>query len=109
MDKITINYKKEFNIYNEKEYNQTIIVSNEIKEKYNEYIKELKEIHKEWADLDGTILHHYVKFLRDGKNYLTFFDLDYFKKFYLKKIYTPPKKDKNFERILNRNTIIFVK
>ena len=91
-------------------YNQTITIEKKYIEKFNEIVKAKKE------EILKKIIHSYedmkvyccLQELKVGKNYTNPTTLDYFMKFYLKYIYEPPKKDKNFERILERNTIIKV-
>lgn len=85
-------------------YNQTITIDKNIMGKFNEYINKIKAIRE--SQRYSTI---YIENLKEGKNYVTLTTLDYFMKFYLKYIYEPPKKDKMYERILWRNTIINVK
>lgn len=85
-------------------YNQTITIDKNIMGKFNEYITRIKAIRK--SQRYSTI---YIETLQEGINYISLTTLDYFMKFYLHNIYEPPKKDKTYERILWRNTIINVK
>ena len=106
---IKISYQKEFG-KNGVVYNQTIKISKEIKENFNKFIREIKNninLKKQWSNEDLKI-SCYTDYLQDGKNYVSLTMLDLFMKFYLKRIYEPPKKDLTYERIKNRNTIINV-
>ena len=105
---ITINYKKEF-ANDGTVYNQTITISNEIMKMFIKFIYEKKKNISSKSflyDEDLKILN--VHIISNVPNYLTLTGLDLFMKFYLKYIYEPPKKDKTYERILNRNTILKV-
>lgn len=107
--KIIVNYQKEWG-NDGTVYSQTITIKKEIAKKFNNYIKQLKEeAHKKFilSNEDMKTLY-YLEEVKEGKNYTHLTTLNYFTSFYLKHIYTPPKKDKNFERILYRNTIIKV-
>ena len=91
-------------------YNQTITIEKKYIEKFNEIVRAKKEEASKKIILsneDMKILY-YLEELKVGKNYTKLTTLDYFMKFYLKYIYEPPKRDKNYERILERNTIINV-
>lgn len=91
-------------------YNQTITIEKEFIGKFNEIVKAKKE------EISKKIIHSnedmkvlcYLQELKVGKNYTHLTTLDYFMKFYLKYIYEPPKRDKDYQRILERNTIIKV-
>ena len=96
-------------------YNQTITIDIETAKMFNDYIKmkkmQVEQAFKEkrtYSNEDMKILY-YLEELKEGKNYTHLTTLDYFMNFYLKCIYEPPKKDKTYERILWRNTIINVK
>ena len=109
MKNLTINYKKEWG-NDGTVYTQTITISKEIAKKFNKYIEGIKkEISKKfvYSNQDMKILY-YLENLEEGKNFTTLTELNYFKGFYIKNIYIPPKKDKDIERILWRNTIIKV-
>jgi len=109
MKNLTINYQKEWG-NDGTVYTQTITTSKEIIKKFNEYIRKLKEeTHKKFIynNEDMKILY-YLEELKEGKNFIGLTQLGYFKGFYIKNIYNPPKRDKDIERILWRNTIIKV-
>lgn len=109
-----INYRKTWG-NNGTVYNQTITINKDIAEKFNRYVLDIKnQINnkKSWNDKDLKIFC-YLKMLEintlfETLNYINLTTLDYFIKFYLKTIYEPPKRDKTFERIKWRNTIIKV-
>ena len=104
-----VNYRKQWG-NDGTTYTQTIKIDKETAAKFNEYIKELKEAAAKkflLHDSDMKILY-YLEELKEGKNYTTLTQKDYFITFYLKEIYEAPKKDRNFERILDRNTIFEV-
>lgn len=96
-------------------YNQTITIDKKTAALFNSYVEKILNKDKEEIQKNHIITNeqsmreYYLKRLAIGVNYTYLTTLDYFMSFYLKTIYEPPKKDKNFERILNRNTIIFVK
>lgn len=98
-----INYLKEYG-NDGIVYSQTITIDKNIMGRFNEYITRIKDIRKSQGY--STI---YIETLKEGINYVSLITLDYFMNFYIKYIYEPPKKDKTFERILWRNTIINVK
>lgn len=107
MKNLTINYQKEWG-NDGTVYSQTITTTKEIAKKFNEYIKGIKqEIAKKfvYSNEDMKILY-YLEDLKEGKNFTTLTELNYFKGFYIKNIYQPPKKDRDIARILWRNTII---
>lgn len=107
---IKVNYQKEFG-EDGTVYTQTITTTKEIIKKFNAYVEELQEKtleHFIYTNEDIAILHNLELLLKD-KNYTTLTTLNYFKTFYIKEIYKPAKRDKDFERILWRNTIIKVK
>lgn len=91
-------------------YNQTITIEKESIKGFNEMARAKKEEIAKKYIISGEEMKllSYLEELHEGKNYTTLTTLDFFMKFYLKYIYEPPKKDKNYERILNRNTIIKV-
>ena len=109
-----INYKKNYE-NNGTVYNQTITIDKEFAKKFNRYILDIKykiNNKKSWSDEDLKIFC-YLKMLEintqfETLNYINLTTLDYFMKCYLTAIYEPPKRDKNFERIKWRNTIIKV-
>ena len=96
-------------------YNQTITIDKKTAVLFNNFMfkilnKDREEIQKNHIITGEQIMREcYLKRLASGANYTHLTTLNYFMSFYLKTIYEPPKKDKDFERILNRNTIIFVK
>lgn len=105
-----INYLKEWG-NDGTVYNQTITIDMETAKKFNEFIRKLKLVACKkfiYSNEDMKILY-YLEELKEGKNFTGLTELDYFMKFYLKEIYEPPKRDRDYERILNRNTIIKVK
>ena len=107
MKDLTINYQKQWG-KDGTVYTQTIKTNKNIIELFNKYVKELKkETYKKFVlnNSDMKILYN-LKELTTSKNYINLTTLDYFKTFYVKKIYIPPKRDKDIERILYRNTII---
>lgn len=92
-------------------YTQTIKVPFEIAFKFNQYVDDLQtKINKKniYTSEDLKILDYLIHINFYNITFINLTTLEYFKKFYLKFIYNPPKKDKNFERILYRNTIIEV-
>lgn len=104
-----VNYLKEYGT-DGTVYNQTITIEKEYLDKFNEIVNNEKiEINKKFllSSYDMKILS-YLENLKEGKNYVTLTTLDYFIKFYRKFIYIPIKDDKNFQRILWRNTVIKV-
>ena len=96
-------------------YNQTITIDKKTAILFNNFMfkilnKDREEIQKNHIITGEQIMREcYLKRLALGANYTHLTTLEYFMSFYLKTIYKAPKKDKDFERILNRNTIIFVK
>ena len=91
-------------------YTQTITIEKEYIKKFNELARAQKEEIKKKHIISGEEMKilSYLEELQEGKNYTTSTTLSYFMWFYRKYIYIPPKKDKDFERILWRNTIINV-
>ena len=107
MKNIIVSYQKEYG----KDgtcYTQKIKTTKEIIKKFNSYVEEIRENLNEKFVLSNedfkTLL--YLDLLLNDKNYIKLTTLDYFMKFYLKELYEPPKKDLDYERIKNRNTII---
>lgn len=96
-------------------YNQTITIDQKTAVLFNSFVEKILDKDKEEIQKNHIITNEqakresYLKRLALGANYTYLTTLDYFMKFYLQTIYEPPKKDKTYERILNRNTIIFVK
>lgn len=96
-------------------YNQTITIDKKTAILFNNFIfkilnKDREEIQKNHIITGEQIMREcYLKRLASGANYTHLTTLDYFMKFYLQAIYKAQKKDKTYKRILNRNTIIFVK
>jgi hypothetical protein len=81
---------------------------------FNKYLEKLKkEVEKDFkikrVCTEEDLNIKYLEPLKVGVNYTNLIHLRYFTSFYLHNIYIPPKKDKDFERILNRNTVIIVK
>ena len=109
MSNIIINYKKEWS-NDGTVYNQTIKVNKKIMKDFNKYIKIKKEAvqNKHILSNEDMKILYYLEYIEEGKNYTTLTTLDYFIKFYWHNIYIPPKKDRTFERMLWRNTIIQV-
>lgn len=107
MKNLKIDYKKSYG-NDGTVYSQTITTTKEIIKKYNEYVEKTKEaIHKNFVLSNENLKSlTYLKPLQYNINYLHLTELNHFKRFYLKEIYQPPKKDIDFERILWRNTII---
>ncbi len=110
--KIIINYQKHFGETGTC-YNQTIKINQKIAKQFNQYIREKRN------KISGKILMtseelgilRYAGEIDTRKNSITFLSLtmlDLFMKFYLHNIYEPPKRDKTYERILWRNSIIKV-
>lgn len=91
-------------------YSQTITIEKKYIEKFNELVRAKREEISKKFIISGEEMKilSYLQELQEGKNYTYLTTLDFFMKFYLKYIYEPPKKDKNYERILHRNTIINV-
>ena len=107
MKNITINYKKQWG-NDGTFYNQTIKTSKEVAKKFNKYVQELKEKASQKFIFDNNDMKilYYLEELKEGKNYTTLTTRDYFMGFYIRNIYEPPKRDKDYERIIDRNTII---
>lgn len=109
-----VSYRKNFD-KNGTCYNQTITIDKVTGVKFNNYVETLWKQDKEKLnkthveDNEMAQRDMYLKRLALGVNYTYLTTLDYFMKFYLHEIYEPPKKDKFYERIKNRNTIIIVK
>lgn len=104
-----VNYKKEWG-YDGTVYTQTITIDKKYIDDFNFMVQREKEtINNKMilSSADMKILY-YLEELKEGKNYTSLTTLDYFIQYYKKYIYVPPKKDKDFERILWRNTIINV-
>lgn len=111
MDKlIKVNYQKEFG-EDGTVYTQTITTTKEIIRKFNAYVEELQEQAREHFVLSNDDMKtlYYLDLLLKDKNFVNLTTLNHFKTFYIKEIYKPAKRDKDFERILWRNTIIKVK
>lgn len=94
-------------------YRQTIKIDDNTKEKYNHYLMNKK------TKIDNNFFksHCYsgedlkiksLEYLENGVNFTNLIHLRLFIEFYLKELYTPPKKDRDFERITYNNTIIEV-
>jgi len=112
MNNIKINYRKIID-KNGNVYNQTITITKDICEEYNEFVKNLmierylKLTNKKAVTEQEKELLTCARILEKGLNLITMDDLDYFMKFYLWTT-TLPKENKTFERILWRPTIIKV-
>lgn len=103
-----VNYLKEWS-NSGAVYNQTITITKEMAKNFNNYINTLKNkvsLKSFYSEQDLKDLS--LEELKLGKNYTNLIMLDRFMKFYIKEIYIAPKKDRNYERILWRNTIIKV-
>lgn len=110
MDKIIINYRKEWG-NDGTVYDQTIKLNKKILKNFNDYVKKRREniinnFKHSYSNEEMKILYYTEELKENQKNYCTLTMLQLFIDFYLKTIYTPPKKDLTFERILWRNTII---
>lgn len=112
--KIVVNYQKEWG-NDGTTYTQTIKISFDIAFNFNKYVDHLKEKTEKEAEKTHNYTSEQLKILDYllhinfyNKTFINLTTLEYFKKFYLQYVYTPPKKDKNYERILQRNTIIEV-
>lgn len=104
-----INYLKEWG-KDGTVYNQTITIEKEHIKKFNEIVKEEKETKSKkfiFTNEDMDILYG-LEELKEGKNYTNLTTLSYFIWFYKNYIHKSSEKDKDFERILWRNTIINV-
>jgi hypothetical protein len=91
-------------------FTQTIKIDKDMAEKFNKYVVEIKdEVVKKfiYSNEDMKILS-YLEPLLDNINYTSLTTLNHFRNFYLKNYIHGAKRDKNFERILYRNTIIEV-
>lgn len=91
-------------------YTQTITINDKIALSFNKYIEEEKDKIKNnfvYTNEEMKLLC-YCDSLEMGSNYTHLTTLEHFITFYKKFVYDPPKKDKSFERILYRNTIIKV-
>lgn len=88
-------------------YTQTITINKDIMFKFNNYVKKEKNKlnNKKIYSNDEMRILYYLETLESGINYTTLTTLRQFIYFY--SIYIS-KKDKNFKRILYRNTIINV-
>lgn len=80
---------------------------------FNKYLEEKKEevgkrFYKNHCYSDWDLKLKSLDYLSEGINYTNLIHLQLFTEFYLKKLYIAPKKDKNFERVLYRNTILQV-
>lgn len=104
-----VNYRKEWG-EDGTVYSQTITIEKEHIKKFNELIRAEKEQTAKKIILSSEDMKvlYYLQELENGKNYTKLTTLNYFIWFYKNYIYIPPKKDKDFERILWRNTIINV-
>lgn len=111
MKNLTIDYKKEFG-NDGTVYTQTIKIPFNIAFEFNLYVNELKEKTEKksfYTSEDLKILDYLMHINFYNKTFINLTTLDYFKTFYIKKIYKPAKRDLDFERIKWRNTIIKVK
>lgn len=89
-------------------YTQTIKIDKDMAEKFNKYVVEIKDsVVKKFIynNADMKIMC-YLEPLLEGVNYTHLTTLEHFHTFYLKNYIHGAKRDKNFERILHRNTII---
>lgn len=110
---IIINYCQAWNPETGTHYTQQIKIDINTMVAFNNYIREKqKEIERAFKKRH-TYTNEDMKIksitpLKTGVNYTNLIYLDMFISFYIKTLYTPPKKDKTLERILDRNTLIIV-
>ena len=110
--KIIVSYRKRWGIDGTC-YRQTIKINKTVKKLFNYYLQN----EKKQAENNYKKNHCYssedmkiksLEYLKDGINYTNLIHLQLFINFYLKALYTPPKKDRDYERIIYNNTIIEV-
>ena len=89
-------------------YRQTIKIDKDMAGKFNEYVMKIKEtlIGKFIYSNEDMKIMSYLEPLENNINYTHLTTLEYFIRFYLKNYINGAKRDKDFERILYRNTII---
>ena len=89
-------------------YTQTIKINKDMANKFNKYITEIKKtlVGKFIYSNQDMKIMYYLETLENKINYTHLTTLEYFITFYLENYIYGAKKDKNFERILYRNTII---
>lgn len=89
-------------------FTQTIKIDKDMAEKFNKYIVKLKDeaVKKFICEEKDMKIIYYLEPLLNNVNYTTLTTLQYFVNFYLKNYIHGAKRDKDFERILYRNTII---
>lgn len=89
-------------------YTQTIKIDKDMAEKFNKYVTKIKEtlIGKFIYSNEDIKILSYLETLENKMNYTTLTTLNHFHNFYLKNYIHGAKRDKDFERILYRNTII---
>ena len=102
-----INYQKKWG-YDGTVYTQTIKIDKDMAEKFNKYVTKIKEtlVDKFIYSNEDMKIMSYLEPLLNDVNYTTLTTLNYFKTFYLENYIHGAKRDKDFERILHRNTII---
>ena len=111
---LKVNYLSDWD-KNGTHYNQNIKITFQLAKGFNWYVNKIKEeIEKKskkthiTSGVDMEILTYLQKLDLKEKNYLTLTTLNYFMTYYIKYVYQAPKRDKNYERILHRNTIISI-
>lgn len=101
-----VDYKKHFDRWGAV-YDQTITISFDLANDFNEYVLSLKESveKKDILNADDLKILDYLEVIDYYTDtYATLTTLRTFIKWYTLFIYTPPKKDVFLERILDRNT-----
>lgn len=112
--KIIVNYCKRWNPETGTCYTQTIKIDNTTKMMFNHYLTNAKKqaeknfIKNKHCYSENDLKIKSLNYLSSGVNYTNLIHLQLFIEFYLKALYTPPKKDRDYERILWRNTILEV-
>lgn len=90
-------------------YNQTITINDKMATEFNKYLEEKKEeTSKKFIYTNEDMQLFTAESLDLGINFTNLRTLDQFIAFYHKNYINGPKKDKFFERLLYRNTIIQV-
>lgn len=89
-------------------YTQTIKIDKDMAEKFNKYVIKIKEtlVGKFIYSNEDMKIMSYLETLENKINYTHLTTLQHFIEFYLKNYIHGAKRDKDFERILYRNTII---
>ena len=94
----TVDYKKHFS-KDGTVYTQTITRSKELADRFNAYReRELDEIKKHflYTNDDLKALAYLEELNTSAPTFATLTTLEHFKNFYIKNIYTPPKKDRQY-------------